>query len=258
MMNEIVKNAQSFVEILQNTRGSEVQCWDTKDLKTALDWAKYFEEVYNKLIDKPKTMEQIDKKLKIICCIPGAAIGDTILTLQDLSQSQRLLLKNLIQNPNLPSDIFGNVLNLYTGLPEHNGHTGFDWLVQDVSESIQAKSSRACLQESMLKTNSEETACKGLKEKQEDILNARFLKQFLIHQQSNSLYPQRTSEYLDWILHRAASEPNGMRVIAMTISLPAKSDIYEKQDVDKCEQFIFAWIQKNKSKYTHQLKEENT
>ncbi|XP_033105998.1 uncharacterized protein LOC117108152 [Anneissia japonica] len=246
-MNEIVKNAQSFIEVLQNSRAIDVKYWDSIGLQRALQWAKYCEEVYIKLKDKPKAVEQINKKLKLICCLPGASIGDDIISVQDLSQSQRLLLKNLIQNRYLPSCLFGEVLEQYTHLAEDSGSSGFDQVIQDASECIQAKSSQMYLHQNMRENFQ-------MKEEHSDILNARLLKRFLVHHHSNSPCTQKSNEYLEQVLHSVASQPRGMRMIAMTISMPTETDEARLQ-VTACEQFVFDWIKKNKAKYILQQRE---
>ncbi|XP_038055742.1 uncharacterized protein LOC119727765 [Patiria miniata] len=269
-MNEIAKNAQTFLETLQSASGEEVEEWDTEALRRAIQWAKYFEEVHKKLANKPKSIQQLNRVLNLIGHLPGAGVSQSEVTFESLGQSVRLLLQALLQNTHLSSDLYREVINQYTQLdrgksPDGNSASSSQCdekeegiqtnqiLIQDVSRFAKAKAMRMHLLEMRLKLTQslqEDLNIEGKSVHQVALeTDASLLRDHLMHHLTGSRSLEKTKDYLDKRLHYVAKLPNGIETIDSILVLPGSENETEAMAFQQCEQFVSEWITKNRQQY---------
>ena len=63
-MEKILKNADTFLQILDTSMSPELSAWDTAHLTRALNWADHFEKIYQTYHNKAKIRKTLDEELR--------------------------------------------------------------------------------------------------------------------------------------------------------------------------------------------------
>ncbi|XP_072171129.1 uncharacterized protein [Diadema setosum] len=273
-MNEVMKNAQIFLDLIQAAKTQTAQKWNRQALQRAIQWAEYFETVHKKLSTKPAAVTQFSKGLCIIHAQPRAAPGPNPTTFEQLSQSRRLLLKILLQNPFISSELYSLVLDQYNHLPPlPDGTTGMDMLNEDASEcahTIAVKETLLKMKELTSETVERvKTGSSNLREcsvptesfyDMEMKVDATIFHEHFHHHLSQTCSFESTKEYLSDKLHEVAANPSGLEVISHSSlcgnsgKTDERTDMTSRGDDQKkmttsCKHFIDEWLNANMTKY---------
>lgn len=108
-MEEVKRNITTFLEILQIGRTESIAHWDESNFKRAQQWARYAEEVYKKLKNKPSLVQLLAKHVNHL------NVSDLTLKFDfsDLQHATERLRVILLQNPHLSSVQFSFVIEMY-------------------------------------------------------------------------------------------------------------------------------------------------
>ena len=107
-MNTILKNASSFLTILETAHLPRVSSWEGKDLRLALEWAAYYQKLYDKFHQDQRARPFLNcefRKLSYRCCI----LLDTFSF--DFLQNCRNFLLNALSNNKHLSTFLQNEVN---------------------------------------------------------------------------------------------------------------------------------------------------
>ncbi|XP_033632180.1 uncharacterized protein LOC117293833 [Asterias rubens] len=267
-MNDIVSKAQSFLETLQKASGKDVDQWDIEALQRAVEWAKYFEQVHQRLLNRPHKIQQLNRGLYLIGHLPGAALSQLEVTFEALGQSVRLLFQILLQNPYLSSSLHKEVIRQYsllgqgvtsavdastpqneTGSPENPESNIF---ITDITRFAKEKATRLCLlqmREKLNKALANELNIEGKDVHQVDLeTNALLLRNHLMHHMTDSQSKQKTMEYLNKHLQYVASRTKGLEIIGSILGLPGAESEAESAALKRCEEYVFNWMMENRVK----------
>lgn len=280
-MDEVMRNAKIFLGLIQSAKTEVAASWKTEAFQRAVQWAEYFEGVHRKLESKPAVVIKFNRGLGIISSQPGASPGPSPVTFDDLKQSRRMLLKILLQNPYISSELFSRVLDTYNNLPSlSDGSTGKDMLNQDATECAHIKAVRETLLKLKALTSKavERTTQKSKSDHPfhtsnipdlDRQMDAVVLHQHILHHLTYNPQSQSTCDYLHDKLHQAAKKPHGIKTIERAASIPPPQDAEEQKedchetnassisDHNRCRQFISDWLAKNKTKYKPNMLSDN-
>ncbi|XP_070553480.1 uncharacterized protein [Ptychodera flava] len=135
---KVLKSAGHLLEILTAVRTESVSNWDLEALQRAHDWAKYFEQVYFKLHQKPVFVSKLEKHLRLKYQGKHRPdLGSLEVNFDLFRNARKLLLESLLQNPHLCKAICSDVIKLYQQLPpSHDADSGCQQRDETTSEQL--------------------------------------------------------------------------------------------------------------------------
>ncbi|XP_013405869.1 uncharacterized protein LOC106170533 [Lingula anatina] len=109
-LKTILKNIYSFLEVLRSARSPDVETWDQQALENALQWATYCEQVYTQAQCKPYR-EDLNQQVQQLGKLP-LKLGDLEINLELLRKATPVLIKSLVQNPQLSDQLLSRILSV--------------------------------------------------------------------------------------------------------------------------------------------------
>lgn len=148
-MEEVTKNAGTFLHILEIANSSQVCSWGPENLKKAINWADHHQQIYNSYVSREKIRSVLDVELRKLAfrnCILINLFGFNFLrTCKDflistLSQNSSLpaQLHHTLPEPQAPvqsTQIFGSFLNIPSHLDRGNQREYLDNVIRTVCKA---------------------------------------------------------------------------------------------------------------------------
>ncbi|PIK54295.1 hypothetical protein BSL78_08823 [Apostichopus japonicus] len=221
MNQDIILNIQTFLKLLEAARCEAVSQWDEAAFKRALRWAEYAEQLYSKVYQKPEFLEKLKRVVKRIHETSQEHLGQREVAAEDLKCSKKLLLKILLENSHLPSQLYHQILPTVSQERHHSADLQ-DGLI-GVDDFVEVTSKCATLKMTCKLLTKMDTSLEWVSTS--DTANRMIGTAFFILSQQN---------------------PHGLEVIGsvLTLEMPDKT-----VHGDKMEQFIFDWLMSNKTQY---------
>ncbi|XP_071846604.1 uncharacterized protein [Apostichopus japonicus] len=246
MNQDIILNIQTFLKLLEAARCEAVSQWDEAAFKRAVRWAEYAEQLYSKVYQKPEFLEKLKRVVKRIHETSQEHLGQREVAAEDLKCSKKLLLKILLENSHLPSQLYHQILPTVSQERHHSADLQ-DGLI-GVDDFVEVTSKCATLKMTCKLLTKMDTSLEWVSTSDTDILiDARILRgQLLMSCKNQNNFLASKSNDWDSLLHTIAAKPHGLEVIGsvLTLEMPDKT-----VHGDKMEQFIFDWLMSNKTQY---------